>query len=175
MIAIERRFMMEMKIRDYIKYAIAGLSVMALASGCAYFEKVIKSEQVNGIPDKKYEKIIRLDTPDGMPLKPDAGFVYVEPEGKVTTDFAREIFVKNLDGLDKYEQINRNNMGKFVIKDSKGKVRGYYEILPEYRAHIWERGDDILLQVVIPDKIGIKSDGDGMVGVGGLMPGGGGR
>ena len=46
-------------------------------------------------------------------------------------------------------------MVKFVIKDSKGNVRGYYEMLPEYTTIIWERGDDILLQVIIP-----KMDGN---------------
>ena len=65
--------------------------------------------------------------------------------------------------LDKYAQMNRNNMSKFVIKDSKGKVRGYYEMLPEYTAIIWERGDDILLQVIIPNIMGENSGeaGDG--------------
>ena len=84
-----------------------------------------------------------------------------EPEGKVTTDFPRVEFVKNLDMLDKYARINRNNMSKFVIKDSKGKVRGYFEMLPEYTTIIWEYGDDILLQVIIPNSMGGNSDGTG--------------
>jgi hypothetical protein len=132
---------------------------------------------VSSIPDKKYETIIRLDTPEGKPIQSDAGFVYVEPEGKVTTDFPREVFVKALDGLDKYEQMNRNNMGKFVIKDSKGKVRGYYEMLFEYRTVIWEREDDILLQVIIPKGRGgnIGDAGVGDVGGAGGIPGGGGK
>jgi hypothetical protein len=109
-----------------------------------------------------------------MPLQPDAGFVYVEPEGKVKTDFAREIFVKTLDNLDKYEQLNRDNMGKFVIKDNKGKVRGYYEMLFEYRTVIWEQGDDILLQVIIPKGMPGNMDDAGFDGIGmGAIPGSG--
>jgi hypothetical protein len=141
--------------KNYIKIFLAALSALVLV-GCSASYKVIKEEQVKIIPDKKYETIIRLNIWDGEPLKPEAGFVYVEPGGKVTTDFPREEFVKNLDIL-KYAQMNRNNMSKFVIKNSKGKVRGYYEMLHEYRTIIWESGDDILLQVIIP-KMGGNAD-----------------
>ncbi|MCK7507155.1 MAG: hypothetical protein MZV70_26000 [Desulfobacterales bacterium] len=74
--------------KEHVKYAIVGLGTLVLISGCLAYSKIIKSESVSDIPDKKYETIIRLDTPEGMPLQPDAGFVYVEPEGKVKTDFA---------------------------------------------------------------------------------------
>jgi hypothetical protein len=163
-----------MKMKEYLKYAIVGLGTLALITGCVSYSKIIENEPVSSIPDKKYETIIRLDTPESMPLQPDAGFVYVELEGNVTTDFPREIFVKNIDSLDKYEKLNRNNMGKFIIKDSKGKVRGYYEMLFEYRMVIWERGDDVLLQVITP-KGRRGSIGDaGIGGIGaGAIPGGG--
>ena len=149
--------------KNYIRISIAMLSAFILVGCGASSAKIIKNEPVKNIPDKKYETIIRLNTPESEPLKSEAGFVYVEPEGKVTTDFPREEFVKNLDMLDKYARLNRNNMGKFVIKDSKAKVRGYYEMLPEYTAIIWERGDDILLQVIIPNIMGGNSGeaGDG--------------
>ena len=149
--------------KNYLKKSIATLCALALVACTTFFGKVIKNEPVNSIPDKKYETVIRLDTPESEPLKSDAGFVYVEMEGKVTTDFPREEFVKNLDMLDKFAQMNRNNMSKFVIKDSKGNVRGYFEMLPEYTAIIWERGDDILLQVIIPNIMGGNSGeaGDG--------------
>jgi hypothetical protein len=137
-------------IKNYIKKPLAALSVLVLVGCSVSYNKIIKEESVKNIPDKKYETIIRLNIWESEPLKPVAGFVYVEPEGKVTTDFPREEFVKNLDILDKFAQLNRNNMSKFVIKDSKGKVRGYYEMLPEYTTIIWERGDDVLLQVIIP-------------------------
>ena len=148
--------------KNYIKKIIAILNALVLVGCVASYSKIIKEEPVKNIPDKKYETIIRLNIWESDQLKPQAGFVYVEPEGKVITDFPREEFVKNLDMLDKFAQMNRNNMSKFVIKDSKGNVRGYYEILPEYTAIIWERGDDILLQVIIP-KIGSNDDrtGDG--------------
>jgi len=163
-----------MKRKEYIKYAI-GLVVLVLIVGCASYARVIKSDSVSHIPDKKFEKIIRLDTPEGMPIQPDAGFVYVEPDGKVTTDFPREVFVNNLDKLSEFEQINRNRMGKFIIRDSKGNVRGYYEILFEYRTVIWERENDILLQVVIPG--GMSGNMGGAAGIGGIgpVPGGGGK
>ncbi len=137
-------------VKHYIKKSLAALSVLVLVGCSVSYNKIIKEEPVKNIPDKKYETIIRLNIWESEPLKPVAGFVYVEPEGKVTTDFPREEFVKNFDILDKFAQLSRNNMSKFVIKDSKGKVRGYYEILPEYTTIIWERGDDILLQVIIP-------------------------
>jgi hypothetical protein len=151
-----------MMMKYCIKKPIATLSAVILVC-CSTSYKIIKNEPVKNIPDKKYETIIRLNTPESEPLKSEAGFVYVEPEGRVTTDFPREEFVKNLDMLDKYAQMNRNNMSKFVIKDSKGKVRGYFEMLPEYTTMIWERGDDILLQVIIPNIMGGNSGeaGDG--------------
>ena len=153
-----------MKINEYVKNVIVGLGTLALVSGCASYGKVINSEKVSSIPAKKYEKIIALRLPEGEPIDPYAGFVYVLPEGKISTDYPREEFLKNLDGLLKNEQTSRiYHMGKFIIKDSQGKVRGYYEMLPEYRAVIWERKDDILLQVIIPynpmDHDGIDSSG----------------
>jgi hypothetical protein len=146
--------------KNYIKIPTISLCVLVLV-GCSASYKIIKNEQVNNIPDKKYETIIRLNTPESEPLTSEAGFVYVEPEGKVTTDFPREEFLKNIDMLEKETQRNRNNMSKFVIKDSKGKVRGYYEMLLGYTALIWEQGDAILLQVISPNSMGGNSDGTG--------------
>jgi len=138
--------------KNHIKKFIAAFSALILV-GCSASYKIIKEEPVKNIPDKQYETIIRLNIPEGERLEQEAGFVYVEPGGKVKTDFAREEVVKNNDMLNKYEQFSRKSMGKFIIKDSKGKVRGYYEMIPEYNAIIWERGDDILLQIVIPNSI----------------------
>jgi hypothetical protein len=153
-----------MKINEHVKNVIVGLGTLALVSGCASYGKVIKSEEVKSIPDKKYERIIVLRLPAGEPIDPNAGFVYVLPEGKISTDYPREEFLKNIDGLLKNEQSSRTyRMGKFIIKDSEGKVRGYYEMLSDYTAVIWERKDDILLQVIIPynpmDHDGIDSSG----------------
>ncbi len=149
-----------MKINEYVKNTIVGLGTLALVSGCASYGKIIKSEEVKSIPNKKFEKIIALRLPEGEPVNPNAGFVYVLREGKISTDYPREEFLKNLDGLLKHEQSSRTyHMGKFIIKDSEGKVHGYYEMLPNYRAVIWERKDDILLQVVIPYNL---TDHDGI-------------
>ena len=161
-----------MKIKEYVKNTIVGLGALALISGCASYGKVIKNEQVSSIPNKKYEKIIALKLPEGEPIDPNAGFVYVLPEGKISTDYPREEFLKNLDGLLKNAQSSRiYHMGKFIIKDSEGKVRGYYEMLPEYRTLIWERKDDILLQVIITDSP-MGGDGIGYEGKAGGKPGG---
>lgn len=150
--------------KNYIKKPVIILSALILV-GCSASYKIIKDEPVKNIPDKKYETIIRLNTPDSEPLEPEAGYVYVEPGGKVKTDFAREEVVQHIDMLNKYKLFNKNNMGKFIIKDSNGKVRGYYEILPEYRTIIWESGDDILLQIIIPYNM-MNSIGDGRDNVG---------
>jgi len=141
-----------MKINKYMKNTIAGLGTLVLVSGCASYGKVIKSEEISIIQDKKYEKIIVLRLPLGEPNDPNAGFVYVMPEGKISTDYPREECLKDLNSLLKHEQSSRTyHMGKFIIKDSEGKVHGYYEMLPDYTAVIWERQEDILLQVIIPN------------------------
>jgi len=159
--------------KRFLKVVVAGGLVLAFTAGCASSGTMLKSEAVNAVPDKKYETIIRLDTPECLPLQPDAGFIYVEPEGKVTTDFPRQVAVKNLDSLDRYERLNRDRMGAFVIKDRQGRVRGYYQLLFEYRAFIWERGDEILLQISIPRNrrgtiadAGINAAGMGAISVG---------
>jgi hypothetical protein len=163
--------MTKMKTKEYVKNAIVGLGALALLSGCSSYGKVIKNEPVSSIPDKKYEKIIMLKLPEGEPIDPNAGFIYVEPKGKISTDYPREELVKNLDGLQKNEQLSRTyRMGKFIIKDSKSKVRGYYEMLPEYTAVIWERKDDILLQVIIPNSMDGNNNGTG-AGCGGKAGG----
>ncbi len=145
------------------------LLLAGMVVGCGYAAKVIRPEIVKAIPDLSYEMIIRLDTPESMPLEPDAGFVYVLPGGKISTDFPREIIVRTLDGLDRYERLNQDSMQKYVIRDNRGIVRGYYEILPHYQAHVWEREDGLLLQIVIPPgKEGLRRNGmDG----GGFSPG----
>ncbi|HPC86085.1 MAG TPA: hypothetical protein P5208_08380 [Smithellaceae bacterium] len=156
-----------------LKVVIAGGFVLAFAAGCASSGPMLKSEAVSALPDKKFEKIIRLDTPECLPLQPDAGFIFVEPGGKVITDFPRQIAVTNLDSLDRYERLNRDRMGAFVIKDREGRVRGYYQLLFEYRAFLWERGDDILLQITFPRgrrgtiaDAGINAAGMGAISVG---------
>lgn len=161
-----------MKTKRFWKYAAAG-AALAFALGCAPFGTTLKSEPVSAVPDGKYETIIRLDTPESLPLQPDAGFVYVEPGEKVVVDFPRQVAVKNLDSLGRYERLNRDHMGAFVIKDRQGRVRGYYELLFEYQAFIWERGEDILLQITVPrgkqgtiGETGIHSVGAGMISVG---------
>ena len=63
-------------------------------------------------------------------------------------------------------------MGKFVIKDSAGKVRGYYEMLSNYTTIIWERKDDILVEIVIPYN---PMDGDGIHRSGRMGAGHGGK
>jgi len=147
--------------KNCIKKPLIILSALIIVS-CSTSYKIIKEEPIKNIPDKKYETIIRLNTPDSEPLEPEVGYVYVEPGGNVKTDFPREDIVNNIDILNKYKLFNRNYMGKFVIKDSKGKVRGYYEMLPEYRTIVWESGDDILLQIIIPhNMMNIIGDGPG--------------
>jgi len=149
---------MKIKISGNIIAAVAGILAMLLVNGCVFSGKILKNEPIGSIPDKPYEDIIILYTPDRVPLEPAAGYVYIEPDGKVKTDFAREEFVKTLGNLDKYGQMNRNNMGKFVIRDSNGKIRGYYEILFDYRVHQWENGDTILLQIILPQDKGMKDN-----------------
>ncbi|MCK7507154.1 MAG: hypothetical protein MZV70_25995 [Desulfobacterales bacterium] len=53
-------------------------------------------------------------------------------------------------------------------------MRGYYEMLFEYRTVIWERENDILLQVIIPKGMRGNIGDAGVDGIGaGAMPGGG--
>ena len=108
-----------------------------------------------------------------LSVLPLTGFVFVEPGGKVITDFPRQIAAASLYSLDRYERLNRDRMGAFVIKDRQGGVRGYYELLFEYRAFIWERGEEILLQISIPRgrrgtiaDAGINAAGMGAISVG---------
>lgn len=126
--------------------------LILVACGMSY--RILRPETVRDIPDKKYEKIIKLNIWDRDPLKRDAGFVYVEPQGNVATDFPREEFLTNLDTLDNLAQANRKQMIKYIIKDSSGRVRGYYELLPEYTANIWESENNILLQIILPKRGG---------------------
>ncbi len=149
---------MKIKIPGTIIAAVAGILAMAIMNGCFFPGKILKSEPIGSIPAKPYDDIIILYTPDRMPVEPAAGYVYIEPGGNVKTDFAREVFVKVLPKLDRYAQLSRDHMGKFVIRDSKGTIRGYYEILFDYRVHQWENGDTILLQIILPQSDGIKGN-----------------
>ncbi|MRR17829.1 MAG: hypothetical protein EG826_15380 [Deltaproteobacteria bacterium] len=149
---------MKITLPGNIAAASAGILIAVFLNGCVFSGKILKNEPIGSIPDKPYEDIIILYTPDRVPLEPAAGYVYVEPGGNVKTDFAREEFVKVLPQLDRYAQMNRDNMGKFVIRDSTGRIRGYYEMLFDYRVHQWENGDTILLQIILPQDKGMKDN-----------------
>lgn len=146
---------MKIKLPGSITAAVAVILATTVMNGCLFSGKILKKEPIGSIPDKPYEDIIILYTPDRMPLEPAAGYVYIEPGGNVKTDFAREVFVKVLPKLDRYAQLSRDHMKKFVIRDSLGKIRGYYEILIDYRVHQWENGDTIVLQIILPQDKGM--------------------
>lgn len=157
-----------------ITIASVGLFFLFL-SGCASFGTVIKKHEVKEIPEIQFERIIKLYNPDGVPDKTLAGVVFIKKDGKVCTDFPREIIIKSLDELDPVEKQTYTQLSKYAIKPAD-EIFGFVAIALDYRINIWENIKDeecqYKVQIVIPEPA-VKGNSGAGFGIGSGGHGGG--
>ena len=123
-------------------------------AGCSGYQ-IIQKQEVPAVPQMRYERIIKLDNPEGMPDRTLAGIVHVTGKDKVCTDYPREIVIKSLDDLEEIEKEMLKYYKIYVIKDA-GEILGYVSIPLDYRVHIWriEKDPDCRyrVQIISPER-----------------------
>ena len=134
-----------------------GIGVMALL-GCSSYSNIIKMQKVTNIPDGQYERIIKLNNPEGNPYRTLAGLVFVKKDAKICTDYPREMIIKSLDELEMAEKSAYPFFANYIIKDD-GETLGFVSISMDYRANLWKNKKDVdckyKVEIIIPD----NSDG----------------
>jgi len=126
--------------------------IVLLIIGCGSY-RVIKKQEVSDIPNASYERIIRLNNPEGIPEKTLAGVVHVTGKATVCTDYPREETIKSLDDLTAMEKLAFPYFQSYAIQDG-GEIFGYVSIPVDYRAVIWRKEKDpkcaYTVQIILP-------------------------
>jgi len=121
---------------------IKSISVCLLLAmmGCDGYT-IIPKQEVSGIPDAPYERIIKLENPEGAPDRTLAGVVHVAGKATVCTDYPRQRTIKSFDDLEKTEKKAFAHFQNYAIRDGD-ETLGYVSIPVEYGANIWRRDND---------------------------------
>lgn len=151
--------------RTIIKIAwriVFGIGIFWLA-GCSH--NMIQKQLVADIPEGRYERIIRLANPEGLPDRTLAGIVHVTGRAAVCTDYPREEIIRSLDDLPVMEKKAYAYFDHYVIRDG-GETLGYVSLQIGYRAFIWANEKDpqcrYKVQIVLPDQSWRQGNHDGI-------------
>jgi hypothetical protein len=150
------------------------LGLGALASvGCGSYSTLIRNQKVTDIPSDQYERIIRLNNPDGSADDTLAGLIFIKKGAKICTDYPREETIKSLDELAMMEQSVYPYFSNYAIK-AGDETLGFVSVPVYYRVFIWENKKDgdcrYKVQVMLIKKVGGGNGG----GDGAAKPGTGG-
>lgn len=115
------------------------LSVLFIM-GCSG-HSVIRKQAVPEVPAARYERIIKLDNPDGQPDRTLAGLVHATGRATVCTDYPREVMINGFDDLTFMERQAFPFYLHYVIQDGQETI-GYVSIPVDYRIVIWRKQDD---------------------------------
>ena len=154
--------MKKQSIKNIIRNSVLAL-VTFLMLGCNG-GTVIQKQEVSGVPSAQYERIIKLDNPQGTPDKTLAGLVFIKKGAKVCTDYYREETIKSLDDLAPMEKNAFNYFSNYAIK-AGNETFGFVSIPIENRIVIWENKKDsdclYKVQIILPESTK-ENDGTGM-------------
>ncbi|HQC11655.1 MAG TPA: hypothetical protein PK953_12150, partial [Smithellaceae bacterium] len=127
---------------DRIGNFIKSVSVCLLLAmmGCDGYT-IIPKQEVSGIPDASYERIIKLENPEGAPDRTLAGVVHATGKATVCTDYPRQRVIKSLDALEEPEKQALANFQDYAIRDGD-KTLGYVSVPVEYGVNVWRRDND---------------------------------
>lgn len=132
--------MKKSKIINSIKNIALGFCALALIS-CGGFGTIVKMPVVKEVPAGQYERIIKLNNPEGAPDKKIAGFVFIKKGANVCTDYPRQEIIKSLDELTMMEKNAYRYFSNHVI-EAGGKTFGFVSIPIDYRIILWENEKD---------------------------------
>lgn len=129
-----------------------GLSILVMLS-CG--GSLVRKQAVSEVPDVKYQRIIKLDNPDGQPDRTLAGLVHVTGRATVCTDYPREVMIQGIDDLTFMERQAFPFFLNYVIQDGQETI-GYVSIPVDYRIVIWRREEDpqcqYKIQIILPER-----------------------
>jgi len=108
--------------------------------GCSGYG-ILQKQEVSGIPDASYERIIKLENPEGAPDKTLAGLVHVTGKETICADFPRQRVIQSLDDLEKPEKQAFAHFQNYAIRDGD-ETLGYVSVPVEYGVNIWRRDND---------------------------------
>lgn len=135
-----------------------GIGILWLA-GCSH--NMIQKQLVADIPEDGYERIIRLDNPEGLPDRTLAGIVHVTGRATVCPDYPREEIIRSLDDLPVMEKKAYAYFAHYAIRDGR-EVPGYVSL----QAIIWRNENDpqcrCKVQIVLPEQSWRRGDYDGI-------------
>jgi len=126
--------------KNGVVLATMGLCALIL-TGCSSYRTLIEKKEIASIPEGRYERIIKLNNPDGAPFKTLGGVVFVKEGARVCTDYPREETIKSLDDLEMMEKHAYRSFSLYAI-EADGTIFGYFAIPLENRALIYKNSKD---------------------------------
>lgn len=125
--------------------------------GCSGYS-VMRNQTVPEIPDARYERMIKLDNPDGQPDRTLAGLIHVTGRATVCTDYPREVVIYSYDDLTFMEKQAYPFYQNYLIQDGQETI-GYVSIPVDYRVVIWRRQQDPQCQYKVGIIMPVRSVG----------------
>ena len=132
--------MKRLNIKYLTRSTTLGLSALVLIS-CSGYNAIVKMPEVNKVPPGQYERIIKLNDPEGIPDKTLAGLVFIKKGANVCTDFPRQEIIKSLDELTMTERNSYRYFSNYAIT-AEIETLGFVSIPIEYRAILWKNEKD---------------------------------
>jgi hypothetical protein len=132
--------MMKNNIKNVKGNIALGLGTLFFTS-CSGYGTIVKMQEVNKVPSGQYERIVKLNNPDGAPNKTLAGLVFIRKGASVCTDYPREETIKTIDELSMMETYFYRYFSNYEIKE-KGKTFGFVSIPIDYRIILWKNETD---------------------------------
>jgi hypothetical protein len=123
-------------IRNLIRSNVFVLSALVLIS-CNSYNTIIKMQEVKEVPPDQYDRIIKLNNPEGVPYKTLAGLVFIKKGANVCTDYPRQEIIKSLDELTMTEK-NTYQYSIYYAITTGTETLGFVSIPVEYRAILWK-------------------------------------
>jgi hypothetical protein len=132
--------MKRLNIKNLTRRIALGLGTLVLIS-CSGYNTIIKMPEVKEVPPGQYDRIIKLNDPEGPPDKTLAGLVFIKRGANVCTDYPRQEIIKSLDELTMTEKNSYQYSINYAIT-AEIETLGFVSIPVEYRAILWKNEKD---------------------------------
>jgi hypothetical protein len=126
--------------KNLIRRIALGLSALVLIS-CSGYNTIVKMPEVKEVPPGQYDRIIKLNDPEGPWDKTLAGLVFIKKGASVCTDFPRQEIIKSLDELTMTEKNSYRYYSNYAIT-AEIETLGFVSIPLGYRAILWKNEKD---------------------------------
>ena len=149
-------------LKNVIRNMALGISILAFV-GCSSYSTIIKMKEIKEVPGGQYERIIRLNNPEGISYKKLAGLVFIKKGTKICTDYPREETLKSLEDLTMMEKTSSRYFINYAIEVG-GETFGFVSLPVSYSAILWENKKEdckYKVQIILPYIERNNFDGEG--------------